>query len=163
MQRRASLPFFFLSVFLVACIGSKEAAAVSYVESVQSVAERMSETSAMFETLMDTQENPVAWSDEEKAAISKTVESLTELQSETKAMSVPASFAAIHPLLTQSIGEMLAAVTVIRDLTVDPALETLEKAKEMTAAAENGEKLSTQFVEQLETVLREQYPAMMNE
>lgn len=163
MVRRVASPLVFLSLFLVACVGSKEAAVVSYVETVQSVAERMSETSTMFDTLMKTQENPLVWSDEEKAEISKTIDTLTELQSETKAMSVPASFTAIHPLLTQSIGEMLAAVTIIRDLTVDPTLATLEKAKEMTATAESGERLSTQYIEQLEVILNEQYPAMMKE
>ncbi len=163
MVRRALPSLVFLSLFLVACIGSKEAAVVSYVEKVQSIGERMAENGTKFEVLMDTQEDPLVWSDEEKAEISKTIDALEELQSEAAAMSVPEPFMAIHPLLTQSIGEMVAAVTVIRDITVDPTLATLEQAQEMTANAENGEKLSTQFVEQLEAILNAQYPEMMKE
>jgi hypothetical protein len=148
---------------LSACALSERAAIAAYFEESQGIAERMAQVGAEFETLMEAQENPLEWSDEDKAALATHKAALDELHDKAASMSVPEAFVDVHPLLVRSIGEMVAAVDIIRAISEDATLATKEKGDEMTAHAEEGERLANEYVQKLEQVLQEKYPEMMEE
>lgn len=161
MFRRASVAVAFLAVSLVAC--GEEAGIAAYFEEAQGLAERMVEVGGKFETLMNVQEDPLVWSDEEKRELNDQYGLLQDIQDEAAAMTVPPAFADAHPLLVQSIGEMLGAIDIIRGIAQDPATATMEKADEMSAMAEKGEALANEYVTEVERILEEKYPGMMAE
>lgn len=161
MFRRASVAVAFLAVSLVAC--GEEAGIAAYFEEAQALAERMVEVGGKFETLMNVQEDPLVWSDEEKRELNDQYGLLQDIQDEAAAMTVPPAFADAHPLLVQSIGEMLGAIDIIRGIAQDPATATMEKADEMSAMAEKGEALANEYVTEVERILEEKYPGMMAE
>ncbi len=162
MFRRAFAAVALLSLSLAAC-GSEHAAIAAYFEEAQSIGERMVQTSGDFETLMNRQENPLEWSAESKVQLQTTLESMQELRADADNMSVPEAFKEVHPLLVQSLDDMIAAIQIIDDIADDPSLATMEKAKEMTAKAESGEKLANEYVAKLEQILAEKYPELLEE
>ncbi len=147
----------------VACTPSEEVAIATYFEEAQAIAERLVEAGAKFETLMNVQDDPLQWSDAAKQELATIAESLTHLRDEAREMSVPPALADVHPLLVQSMGEMIAAVEIIRGIAEDPSTATEAKANEMTAKAEEGERLANEYVARLEQVLTERYPQLMEE
>lgn len=151
------------AVAFTACVPSEEAAIATYFEEAQSVAERLVEAGAKFETLMNVQDDPLDWSEAEKTELATIAGTLTELRDDARSMSVPPALADVHPLLPQAMGEMIAAVDIIRDIAEDPSTATEEKADEMTAKAEEGERLANEYVTRLEQVLTERYPELMEE
>lgn len=161
MFRRASVAVAFLAVSLVAC--GEQAGIAAYFEEAQALAERMVEVGGKFETLMNVQEDPLVWSDEEKRELNDQYGLLQDVQDEAAAMTVPPAFTEAHPLLVQSIGEMLRAIDIIRDIAEAPETATMEKADEMTKKAEKGEALADQYVAEVERILEEKYPGMMAE
>jgi hypothetical protein len=161
MFRRASLAVAVLAVSLVAC--GEQAGIATYFEEAQSLAERMAEVGAKFETLMNVQEDPLAWSDDEKRELNDQYGALKDVQDEAATMTVPLAFSGAHPLLVQSIGEMVGAVDIIRGISQDPETATMEKADEMIEKAEKGEVLADQYVAEVERILEEKYPGMMAE
>lgn len=163
MFRRLSPVLAILALALTACVGSERAAIATYFEESQSVAERMSEVGAKFETLMNVQENPLVWTDAEKGEIDGLIATLNDVKDEADSMSVPEAFKDAHPLLVESIGKMVGAIDIIRGIAEKPDSATMEKADEMTAMAENGEKLANDYVEEIEKILNEKYPEMMEE
>lgn len=148
---------------LVACAPSEEARIAAYVDEAQEIAERLAEAGSSFEDLMNAQDDPLAWSDEEKSELSRVSSELETLRSETQSMSVPVALTEVHPLLVQSMAEMIDAVAIIRSIANDAALATEAAVNDMIAKAEEGERLANEYVEQLEQVLTEQFPAMMEE
>lgn len=162
MFRRVFATVAVLSLSLAAC-GSEHAAVAAYFEGAQSIGERMVQTSGEFEALMNQQENPLEWSAESKAQLKTTLESMGELRADADGMSVPESFKGVHPLLVQSLDEMTGAIGIIDQIADDPSLATMEKANEMTAKAESGEKLANEYVTKLEQILAEKYPELLEE
>ena len=162
MFRRALVAVAAVSFSLVACV-SEHASIAAYFEEAQSVGERMVQTSGAFETLMNQQENPLEWSTESKVQLQTTLESMNELRADADTMSVPEAFKGVHPLLVRSLDEMIAAIEIIDNIADDPSLATMEKSKEMTQKAENGEKLANEYVAKLEQILQERYPELLEE
>jgi hypothetical protein len=162
MFRRASVAVAVL-VSLAGCAWSERAQIAAYFESAQSLAERMAGVGGEFEALMDAQEDPLAWSDEEKASLDAQYGALKGLGDEAASMSVPRAFSGAHPLLVQSIGEMAGAVDIIRGIAADPETATMEKADEMSLKAESGEVLANRYVSEIERILDEKYPELMAE
>ena len=78
-------------------------------------------------------------------------------------MDVPPAFAETHTLLTESIGEMVGAIEILDGIAKDPSTATVAKADDMTAKAENGEKLAGEYVQELERILNEKYPQLLEE
>lgn len=163
MFRRTLPALAALALFLGGCAWSERAAIASYFEEAQSIAERMAETGTAFESLMDAQADPLAWSDQAKASLGEQRAALKALEDEAAAMSVPRAFSGAHPLLVRSIGEMVGAVDVMRGIADDPSTATYELANEMTSKAAEGEALANSYVEEVETVLDARYPEMMQE
>lgn len=162
MFHRASAAVVVLaSITLVAC--SEHAAIVAYFEQSQSIAERMVAASTEFETVMSAQENPAEWSNEAKEKLSGTIDALTNLRNEADDMSVPEAFTGVHPLLVQSLDRMIAAIKIIDDIALDPAIATMDMANEMTQKAEEGERLASEYITQLEQILQKQYPELIEE
>lgn len=162
MVRRASaVVVAFLALSLAAC--SERAAVASYFEEAQSLAERMVTVSTDFETLINAQEDPTKWSDESKVQLAQSLSDLRDLHDEAQGMSVPEAFVSVHPLLVQSLDEMAGAVAIIDEIAKDPAQATMERADEMTKKAQEGERLAGEYVSQLEKILAEKYPEMIEE
>ncbi len=149
------------AVSLSACAWTEQGQIAAYFEEAQILAEGMAQVGTDFETLMTEQENPLEWNAEAKAELDVHFNALKALQDEAAAMTVPEAFANVHPLLVQSIGEMVGAVDLIRGMAADPSTATIQKADDMTAKAENGERLANEYVAELELVLAEKYPEMM--
>ena len=148
-----------LALSLIAC--SEQSGIAAYFEDAQSIAERMAETSGKFETLINAQENPLEWSDASKAELHATLESMRGLRADAAGMRVPEAFKDTHPLLVQSLDNMVEAIGIIDEIAADPSQGTMERAEEMTAKATEGERLANQYVAQLEAILREKYPEMV--
>lgn len=161
MFRRASVAVAFLAVSLVAC--GEQAGIAAYFEEAQALAERMVEVGGKFETLMNVQEDPLVWTEEEKRELNDQYGALKDVQDEASSMMVPMAFSGAHPLLVQSLGEMVGAIDIIRGIAQDPATATMEKADAMSDMAEKGEALANQYVTEVERILEEKYPGMMAE
>lgn len=161
MLRRASVTVAVLALSLVAC--GEQAGIATYFEEAQTLAERMVEVGGKFETLMNVQEDPLVWSDDEKRELNDQYGTLKDVQDEASTMTVPLAFSGAHPLLVQSLGEMVGAIDIIRGIAQDPETATMEKADEMSAMAEKGEALANEYVTEVERILEEKYPGMMAE
>ncbi len=161
MFRRASIAVAVLAVSLVAC--GEQAGIAAYFEEAQALAERMVEVGGKFEALMNVQEDPVVWSDEEKRELNDQYGALKDVQDEAATMTVPLAFSGAHPFLVQSIGEMVGAVDIMRGFAEKPDTATMEKADEMTEKAQKGEALADRYVTEVERILEEKYPGMMAE
>ena len=83
------------------------------------------------------------------------------LRADAAGMRVPEAFKDTHPLLVQSLDNMVEAIGIIDEIAADPSQGTMERAEEMTAKATEGERLANQYVAQLEAILREKYPEMV--
>ncbi len=148
---------------LSACAWTEQGKIAAYFEEAQILAEGMAQVGTDFEALMAEQEDPLAWDAAVKAQVDAHHNALKALQDQAAAMSVPEAFVDVHPLLVQSIGEMVGAVDLIRGMAADPSSATIQKADEMTVKAENGERLANEYVAELELVLEEKYPEMMED
>lgn len=160
MFRRASAAAL-LAVALVAC--SEQSAIATYFEDAQSIAEGMVETSAKFETLINVQENPLEWSDAAKQELATTLDSMRDLHADAAGMTVPEAFKDTHPLLVQSLDNMVGAIEIIDEIAKDPSQGTVERAEEMSEKASEGERLANEYVAELERILQEKYPEMIEE
>jgi|GEM_PF-4481230 len=156
-------PVALITLSLAACGVSEEAQIAAYFEESQSVAERMAEVGSTFETLMDGQDESLAWSEDVKVSLDTHFAAMQGLRDEAAGMAVPRAFSGAHPLLVQSIGEMAGAIDIIRGIANDPESATMQKAQEMTAKAENGEELANAYVADIEAILTAKYPEMMEE
>lgn len=148
---------------LAACAPTEQELIETYVTEAQEVAEGLVEAAAKFETLMNVQPDPLAWNDATKTELQAILGQFERLRSEAQRMDVPPSLADVHPLLVRSLSDMAAAVEIIEGIALDPSTATEEKADEMTAKAENAEKLANEYVEQLQGVIQEKYPEMLEE
>lgn len=148
-----------LTAFLGAC--TEQAAISSYFEESQSIAERMVQTGTDFEAIMGAQDSPFAWSDETVQRLDAVRASMDSLHKEASNMSVPEAFVDVHPLLVQSLENMVQAIDIISGIAKDPSTASVQLAKDMTAKAQEGEQLANEYVTALERVLTEKYPEMI--
>lgn len=162
MLRRA-LPVALIALSFAACAPSEEEQIAAYFEESQSVAERMAEVGTTFETLMDGQDESLAWGEDVKVSLDTHFAAMQGLRDEAAGMIVPRAFSGAHPMLVESIGEMAEAIGIIRGMANDPESATMQKAQEMTARAENGEELANAYVADIEAILTARYPEMMAE
>lgn len=160
MFRRASAAVV-LALSLVAC--SEQSAIAVYFEDAQSIAEGMVETSAKFETLINVQENPLEWSGPAKQELEANLEAMRGLRADAAGMTVPEAFKDTHPLLVQSLENMIAAIEIIDEIAKDPSQGTMERADEMSEKATEGERLANEYVAELERILQEKYPEMIED
>lgn len=152
-----------LSLGLGGCAWSEEARIAAYFESAESLAQRMVDTGTSFEALMEEQQDPLAWNGQTRDSLDAVYDDVRNLRDEASSMTVPEAFVAAHPLLVQSLDHMLTAVDIIRGIAADPSTATYEKANEMTAEAEQGEQLANEYVAEIERILAEKYPEMVEE
>ncbi len=162
MFRRATATVAVVALALAAC-SSEHAIIATYFDESQSIAERMVAASTTFESIVNAQENPMEWSDAAKQQLSETLDALDVLRDEADGMSVPEAFKDVHPLLVQSLDQMIAAIRIIDDIALDPSIATMDMANDMTKKAEEGERLANEYVTQLERILQEQYPELVVE
>lgn len=148
---------------LAACAPTEQELIETYVTEAQEIAEGLVDASETFETLMNAQPDPLAWNDETKAELQAILGSFQALRSRAETMSVPPVLADTHPLLVQSLTDMAAAVEIIEGIALDPSTATEAKADEMTAKAENAEKLANDYVEKLQSTIEATYPEMLEE
>lgn len=148
-----------MAVFLGAC--TEQAAISSYFEESQSIAERMVQAGTDFEAIMGAQDSPLAWSDETVRRLDAVHATMRSLRDEASGMSVPEAFVDVHPLLVQSLENMVQAIDIISGIAKDPSTASVQLAKDMTAKAQEGEQLANEYVTALERVLTEKYPEMI--
>jgi len=148
-----------LATFLGAC--TEQAAISSYFEESQSIAERMVQTGTDFEAIMGAQDSPIAWSDETVQRLDAVHATMRSLHDEASGMSGPEAFADVHPLLVRSLDNMVEAIDIINGIAKDPSTVSAQLAKDMTAKAQEGERLANEYVTALERVLTEKYPEMI--
>ncbi len=163
MKLARCVPVLLASVVLVSCMSSEQRAIETYFTEAQNVAERLVEAASEFSTLMNAQSNPLQWSAEDTAKLDTILETFEGLKDEAEDMSVPEALEDIHPLLVESLGDMTAAVEIIVNIAHDPTTASMEKAQDMTANAENAEKLAGEYVQKLQSRLEEKYPELLQE
>ena len=161
--RAASLLAAVSALALAACAPTEQQAIENYVTEAQEIAEGLVEAAAKFETLMNVQPDPLAWNEATKTELQAILGQFRTLRSEAEGMTVPPALAETHPLLVQSLSDMAGAVEIIEGIALDPATATEEKADEMTAKAENAEKLAEEYVQKLQATIEAKYPEMMAE
>ncbi len=152
-----------VTISFAACATSEQRAIEKYFTKAQSIAERLVTLSTNFQTLVDAQEDPLAWSDESKGLLEGIYEGFTDLEEEAKDMSVPPALADVHPLLVEALGDMSAAVKIMVEIANDPSQGTETKANEMTSHAANAEKLSGEYVKKLQETLEAKYPELLQD
>lgn len=160
---RRLLPAAVLCLALSACMMTEEQRVAAYVEDAQAIAERMFAVGSEFETLMTEQPDPLQWSDETVASLDGILKTFAELRVETEGLSVPEALADVHPLLVRSLDDMIAVIDIVRDVAEDPAAATEEQSDEMMAKAESADALANEYVQELERVLAEKFPEMVEE
>lgn len=159
------LPALFVSaLMLCACAPDPEQVALEeYLESADSMGDKMVEMGTKFETLMNVQGDMLSWSDAEEMELDAVHTAMLQMEADAKVMTPPAILTDVHPLLIGSIQEMRMAIEGVLKIAQDPAIASNKLAAAIEAHGIKGEELGTQYAEEMEAAIAAAYPEMMEE
>lgn len=165
MSRRTGFLVTLLSVSLFAACGAnpERAALEAYFAAGQQVGDLVLEAGNKFETLMNIQANPVAWTDAEKQEMTAITDAMTKAKEMAEAMQAPEVIADIHPLLVRSVSEMGSAMTGMSEMAATPASMSEERLNGLMESIQNGDSLISEYMTKMETTLQDKYPDLLEQ
>lgn len=151
-------------LLLAACGANPEHVAMkAYLSSAHEIASSLEDAGSKFESIMTSEANPLAMSEGAKTQLDAIITGLKTAQSTVASLPVPDALKDVHPLLSDSLGNMLSAMETVVAVAKDPTkAESLMDAS-LETKVETGQKQADEYMSKLESVLKEKFPDLMAE
>lgn len=124
-----------------------------YLATGEQVSTDLVEVGTQLETLMNLQNNALAWSDAEKQELNSIEDKITTIQSAVDAMQPSTEFVDAHPALVDAVSEMSLVVEKLQLLADNPNSATDSLIAELEEHAMNIELYGNTYVEAMEAAV----------